>query len=68
MPLIPLNRLAPRLRRSVEGLNLELEEVFVSEKCDDEDEVRALDYEIVQIVQTKIHPHNSHLFIKGKMI
>lgn len=39
MPLIPLNRLAPRLRRSVEGLNLELEEVFVSEKCDDEDEI-----------------------------
>ncbi|KAM4597953.1 protein FAM117A [Polymixia lowei] len=31
-----LNRLAPRLRRSVEGLNLELEEVFVSEKPDDQ--------------------------------
>nr|XP_055050391.1 protein FAM117A isoform X1 [Misgurnus anguillicaudatus] len=31
MPLIPLSRLAPRLRRSVEGLNLELEGVFVSE-------------------------------------
>lgn len=40
MPLIPLNRLAPRLRRSVEGLNLELEEVFVSEKTDDQHEVR----------------------------
>ncbi|XP_075998778.1 protein FAM117A [Genypterus blacodes] len=35
-PLMPLNRLAPRLRRSVEGLNLELEEVFVSEKPDDQ--------------------------------
>uniref|UniRef100_A0A8C9XNY5 Family with sequence similarity 117 member A n=1 Tax=Sander lucioperca TaxID=283035 RepID=A0A8C9XNY5_SANLU len=35
LPLIPLNRLAPRLRRSVEGLNLELEEVFVSEKPED---------------------------------
>uniref|UniRef100_A0A8C5HL71 Protein FAM117A-like n=1 Tax=Gouania willdenowi TaxID=441366 RepID=A0A8C5HL71_GOUWI len=29
MPLMPLNRLAPRLRRSVEGLNMELEEVFI---------------------------------------
>lgn len=36
LPLLPLNRLAPRLRRSVEGLNLELEEVFVSEKPDDQ--------------------------------
>ncbi|KAM9780588.1 protein FAM117A [Neosynchiropus ocellatus] len=36
---IPLNRLAPRLRRSVEGLNLELEEVFVSEKPDDQLEI-----------------------------
>ncbi|KAM8824796.1 protein FAM117A isoform 2-T2 [Synchiropus picturatus] len=36
---IPLNRLAPRLRRSVEGLNLELEEVFVSEKPDDQQEI-----------------------------
>lgn len=42
MPLLPLNRLAPRLRRSVEGLNLELEEVFVSEKADDQHEVRPL--------------------------
>lgn len=32
----PLNRLAPRLRRSVEGLNLELEEAFVSEKPEDQ--------------------------------
>ena len=39
---MPLNRLAPRLRRSVEGLNLELEEVFVSEKPDDQHEVRLL--------------------------
>lgn len=39
---MPLNRLAPRLRRSVEGLNLELEEVFVSEKPDDQHEVRPL--------------------------
>uniref|UniRef100_A0A8C2ZR02 Family with sequence similarity 117 member A n=1 Tax=Cyclopterus lumpus TaxID=8103 RepID=A0A8C2ZR02_CYCLU len=31
--------LAPRLRRSVEGLNLELEEVFVSEKPDDRHEI-----------------------------
>lgn len=42
MPLMPLNRLAPRLRRSVEGLNLELEEVFVSEKPDDQLEVSPL--------------------------
>uniref|UniRef100_A0A3B4G5J1 Family with sequence similarity 117 member A n=1 Tax=Pundamilia nyererei TaxID=303518 RepID=A0A3B4G5J1_9CICH len=42
MPLMPLNRLAPRLRRSVEGLNLELEEVFVCEKQDDQHEVRSL--------------------------
>uniref|UniRef100_A0A672HA92 Family with sequence similarity 117 member Aa n=1 Tax=Salarias fasciatus TaxID=181472 RepID=A0A672HA92_SALFA len=39
LPLMPLNRLAPRLRRSVEGLNLELEEVFVSEKPDDDHEI-----------------------------
>ncbi|XP_071325395.1 protein FAM117A isoform X4 [Trachinotus anak] len=39
IPLMPLNRLAPRLRRSVEGLNLELEEVFVSEKPDDQHEI-----------------------------
>lgn len=39
IPMIPLNRLAPRLRRSVEGLNLELEEVFVSEKTDEENEI-----------------------------
>lgn len=38
-PLVPLSRLTSRLRRSVEGLNLELEEVFVSEKRDDEHEV-----------------------------
>ncbi|XP_060945543.1 protein FAM117A isoform X2 [Limanda limanda] len=38
-PLMPLNRLAPRLRCSVEGLNLELEDVFGSEKPDDELEV-----------------------------
>ncbi|XP_077475888.1 protein FAM117A [Stigmatopora argus] len=37
-PLVPLNRLASRLRRSVEGLNLELEEVFVSEKQEDQHE------------------------------
>ncbi|XP_056870542.1 protein FAM117A [Takifugu flavidus] len=36
---VPLNRLAPRLRRSVEGLNLELEEVFVSEKSGDQHEI-----------------------------
>uniref|UniRef100_H3DBU4 Family with sequence similarity 117 member A n=1 Tax=Tetraodon nigroviridis TaxID=99883 RepID=H3DBU4_TETNG len=38
-PPLPLSRLAPPLRRSVEGLNLELEEVFVSEKSDDQHEV-----------------------------
>ncbi|XP_034449768.1 protein FAM117A isoform X2 [Hippoglossus hippoglossus] len=38
-PLMPLNRLAPRLRCSVEGLNLELEDVFGSEKPDDQLEV-----------------------------
>ncbi|XP_057673922.1 protein FAM117A isoform X1 [Corythoichthys intestinalis] len=37
-PLVPLSRLASRLRRSVEGLNLELEEVFVSENRDDQHE------------------------------
>ncbi|XP_074512432.1 protein FAM117A isoform X2 [Sebastes fasciatus] len=39
LPPMPLNRLAPRLRRSVEGLNLELEEAFVSEKPDDQHEI-----------------------------
>ncbi|XP_017274811.1 protein FAM117A isoform X1 [Kryptolebias marmoratus] len=39
VPMMPLNRLAPRLRRSVEGLSLELEEVFVSEKPDDQHEI-----------------------------
>uniref|UniRef100_A0A3Q4BNK7 Uncharacterized protein n=1 Tax=Mola mola TaxID=94237 RepID=A0A3Q4BNK7_MOLML len=39
VPLLPLNRLAPRLRRSVEGLNLELEEVFVSEETDDQHKI-----------------------------
>ncbi|KAK7940593.1 hypothetical protein WMY93_003919 [Mugilogobius chulae] len=46
MPMIPLNRIATRLRRSVEGLNLELEEVFVSEKPDDDEE----EHEISQIL------------------
>ncbi|XP_036391346.1 protein FAM117A-like [Megalops cyprinoides] len=31
IPLVPLSRLTPRLRHSVEGLNLELEGVFVRE-------------------------------------
>uniref|UniRef100_A0AAY5L547 Family with sequence similarity 117 member Aa n=1 Tax=Esox lucius TaxID=8010 RepID=A0AAY5L547_ESOLU len=35
----PLSRLAPRLRRSVEGLNLELEGVFVSEKPEDQHKI-----------------------------
>ncbi len=39
MPLIPLSRLAPRLRRSVEGLNLELEGVFVSETAKEQHKV-----------------------------
>ncbi|KAM4535371.1 protein FAM117A isoform 1-T1 [Fundulus diaphanus] len=39
VPMMPLNRLAPRLRRSVEGLSLELEEVFVSEKPDEQHEI-----------------------------
>ncbi|XP_038140943.1 protein FAM117A-like isoform X1 [Cyprinodon tularosa] len=39
VPMMPLNRLAPRLRWSVEGLSLELEEVFVSEKPDDQLEI-----------------------------
>lgn len=39
---LPLTRLAPRLRRSVEGLNLELEEVFVSEKPEEQQEVRGV--------------------------
>ncbi|KAL0993274.1 hypothetical protein UPYG_G00105540 [Umbra pygmaea] len=39
VPLTPLSRLAPRLRRSVEGLNLELEGVFVSEKPEDKHKI-----------------------------
>ncbi|XP_076853121.1 protein FAM117A [Brachyhypopomus gauderio] len=39
MPLLPLSRLAPRLRRSVEGLNLELEGVFVSEKPEEQHKI-----------------------------
>uniref|UniRef100_A0A3Q2Q577 Family with sequence similarity 117 member A n=1 Tax=Fundulus heteroclitus TaxID=8078 RepID=A0A3Q2Q577_FUNHE len=39
VPMMPLNRLAPRLRRSVEGLSLELEEVFVSEKPVEQHEI-----------------------------
>nr|XP_046163299.1 protein FAM117A isoform X2 [Oncorhynchus gorbuscha] len=35
----PLSRLAPRLRRSVEGLNLELEGVFVSETPEDQHKI-----------------------------
>ncbi|XP_046893686.1 protein FAM117A isoform X1 [Hypomesus transpacificus] len=37
--LMPLSRLAPRLRRSVEGLNLELEGVFVSEIPEDQHKI-----------------------------
>lgn len=40
IPLLPLSRLAPRLRRSVEGLNLELEGVFVSETAEEQHKVR----------------------------
>ncbi|XP_036797298.1 protein FAM117A isoform X2 [Oncorhynchus mykiss] len=36
---VPLSRLAPRLRRSVEGLNLELEGVFVSETPEDQHKI-----------------------------
>ncbi|XP_072549738.1 protein FAM117A [Salminus brasiliensis] len=39
VPLLPLSRLAPRLRRSVEGLNLELEEVFVSESPEEQHKI-----------------------------
>uniref|UniRef100_A0A673VMF3 Family with sequence similarity 117 member Aa n=1 Tax=Salmo trutta TaxID=8032 RepID=A0A673VMF3_SALTR len=39
VPLTPLSRLAPRLRRSVEGLNLELEGVFVSETPEDQHKI-----------------------------
>ncbi|XP_062389092.1 protein FAM117A isoform X2 [Sardina pilchardus] len=39
VPLTPLNRLAPRLRRSVEGLNLELEGVFVSEAPEEQHQI-----------------------------
>ncbi|XP_012681405.2 protein FAM117A isoform X1 [Clupea harengus] len=38
-PLTPLSRLAPRLRRSVEGLNLELEGVFVSETPEEQHQI-----------------------------
>ncbi|KAM9457442.1 protein FAM117A isoform 1-T3 [Clarias gariepinus] len=37
--LLPLSRLAPRLRRSVEGLNLELEGVFVSETVEEQHKI-----------------------------
>ncbi|KAK3553109.1 hypothetical protein QTP86_031686 [Hemibagrus guttatus] len=37
--LLPLSRLAPRLRRSVEGLNLELEGVFVSETAEQQHKI-----------------------------
>ncbi|CDQ98916.1 unnamed protein product [Oncorhynchus mykiss] len=36
---VPLSRLAPRLRRSVEGLNLELEGVFVSDTPEDQHKI-----------------------------
>ncbi|XP_024249774.2 protein FAM117A isoform X3 [Oncorhynchus tshawytscha] len=36
---VSLSRLAPRLRRSVEGLNLELEGVFVSETPEDQHKI-----------------------------
>ncbi|XP_017308131.1 protein FAM117A isoform X1 [Ictalurus punctatus] len=39
IPLLPLSRLAPRLRRSVEGLNLELEGVFVSETAEEQHKI-----------------------------
>ncbi|XP_068606521.1 protein FAM117A isoform X2 [Brachionichthys hirsutus] len=39
MPRRGLNRLGPRLRRSEEGLNLELEEAFVSEIPDNQHEI-----------------------------
>ncbi|GAA6100690.1 protein FAM117A [Tachysurus ichikawai] len=39
IPLLPLSRLAPRLRRSVEGLNLELEGVFVSETAEQQHKI-----------------------------
>ncbi|XP_023684972.1 protein FAM117A-like [Paramormyrops kingsleyae] len=35
-PHLPLSRITPRLRHSVEGLNLELEGVFVSEEPEDQ--------------------------------
>lgn len=41
---VPLSRLAPRLRRSVEGLNLELEGVFVSETPEDQHKVSMFKY------------------------
>lgn len=44
VPLTPLSRLAPRLRRSVEGLNLELEGVFVSETPEDQHKVSMFKY------------------------
>ncbi len=47
MPLIPLSRLAPRLRRSVEGLNLELEGVFVSETAKEQHKVSVYMFEYV---------------------
>lgn len=37
--LTPLSRLAPRLRRSVEGLNLELEGVFVTERPEEQHKI-----------------------------
>uniref|UniRef100_A0A673VXV9 Family with sequence similarity 117 member Aa n=1 Tax=Salmo trutta TaxID=8032 RepID=A0A673VXV9_SALTR len=52
VPLTPLSRLAPRLRRSVEGLNLELEGVFVSETPEDQHKVSMFIYSLSAWVPT----------------
>uniref|UniRef100_A0A8C6K9L3 Family with sequence similarity 117 member A n=1 Tax=Nothobranchius furzeri TaxID=105023 RepID=A0A8C6K9L3_NOTFU len=54
MSMTPLNRLAPRLRRSIEGLSLELEEVFVSENADDQHEVRVPTVQVLVLIPLSI--------------
>lgn len=53
---VPLSRLAPRLRRSVEGLNLELEGVFVSETPEDQHKVSMFKYSISAWVPAGLDP------------
>lgn len=66
IPLLPLSRLAPRLRRSVEGLNLELEGVFVSETAEDQHKVRHYAHVIKHrpCLSLQINLHHTHTALK----